>query len=630
MGKTPKKYWSLCIYVALAVGSFAAFEPVRNNGFVNYDDGSYVTENPYVKAGLTSDSIRWAFTTTRASNWHPLTWLSHMLDCQLFGTNPGWHHLTNLLFHIANTLLLFAVLKRMTGALWCSAFVAGAFALHPLHVESVAWIAERKDVLSGFFWMLTMWIYVRYTERPGISRYLLILLSFALGLMAKPMLVTLPFVLLLLDYWPLGRLQWISKKAEKSLTPAESTSLKRHFSPPFHLVVEKIPLFVLSAASSVITCIAQQRGGAMALVERLPLKFRIINAATSYLSYIFKMFYPTRLAVLYPYSEKFHMSAVVLLLIGVLVLLNRWARGRGWLTVGLLWYLGTLVPVIGLVQVGIQAMADRYTYLPSIGIFIIVAWGAAELGARWHFRRVWLGISTGLVLAILLICTRMQVRYWQNSFILCEHVLAVTKDNSTIHNNYGCALFENDQLDEAVMHFREALRINPQYSMARKNLGKALLKQGNFSEAVRCFNTVLLIKTGWPDVYDSLGLAYSKLGKDNLAITNLTKSIELDSNSAHNFNNLAWVLATTKDTKLQNPTDALTYAQRAYELAEPNQPAFLDTLAVAYAAAGNFPEAVKTAEKAIKLAEAAGEKDLAKEIQERLGLYKSGQPYREE
>jgi tetratricopeptide (TPR) repeat protein len=630
------KSYVFLIYLTLAVSTFIAYEPVRHNDFVGLDDPAYVTNNPHVKEGITLESIVWAFTTPYSGNWHSLTWLSHMLDCQLFGLNASGHHLTSLFFHVANTLLLFLVLKMMTGAVWPSAFVAAVFALHPLHVESVAWVSERKDVLSGFFWMLTMIAYVRYAERPGIGRYLLVVLAFCLGLLSKSMLVTLPFVLLLLDYWPLDRFQLGQPKKDKAFSESKPEKGGYQIAPAWHLIKEKIPLFVLAAVSSIITFIVQRSAKAVAPLEVVPLNLRILNALLSYISYIGKMIYPSHLAAFYPLNRippwQPMVCFIILVVISILIIVSH----RRYLTVGWLWYVGTLVPVIGIMQVGSQSMADRYTYLPSIGIFIMVAWGAAELGAKWRFRRMWLGISAGLVLVVLLICTRMQVRYWRDGVALYKRTVEVTKNNFSMHTLYGNVLLQRRETDEAITHFKEALRINPRYSKAHNGLGKALLIQGNFDEAIRCFNAVLLTDKDkdkdkgkdLPDVYGNLGRAYANLGKDNLAITNLTKSVELDPNSAESLNNLAWVLATTEDVKLQNPTDAVKYAERACELAGPNQPAFLDTLAVAYAAAADFPEAVKTAEKAIELAEAADEEDLAKEIQERLGLYKSGQPYR--
>jgi Flp pilus assembly protein TadD len=491
----------------------------------------------------------------------------------------------------------------------------------------VAWVSERKDVLSGFFWMLTMMAYVWYVEQPGVKRYLLVVLAFCLGLLSKPMLVTLPFVLLLLDYWPLGRLS-------KSANQKSSEPTNTHFQWPvfYRLVWEKAPFFVLSAFSSAITFVLQQ--SAMTPTEELPAKICIANAFISYIKYIGKMFWPSRLAVLYPHPGKailiWQAMISALLLLAISICVVRLARKYKYLLVGWLWYLGTLVPVIGIVQVGLQAMADRYTYLPSIGIFIMVAWGAAELGARWHFQGMWRGISIGLVLVALLICTRMQVRYWQDNLTLYKHAAEVTENNFIMHTFYGEILYKKGELDEAITHFREALRINPRYPSAGIGLGKALLRKGKFDEAVRCFNAALLTRKDLPDVYGDMGLAYARLYKDEAAVANLIKSIELDPNSAENLNNLAWILATTKDTKLQNPTDAVKYARKACELTGPaGKPAFLDTLAVAYAADGNFPEAVKTAEKAIKLAKDANEENLAEEIQERLNLYKSDRPYRQ-
>jgi len=390
MDKTSNKYWSLYICLALVLATFIAYEPMRHNGFVNYDDDVYVTENRNVNRGITAESVFWAFTNPHRSMWHPLTSLSHMLDCQLFGLVPFWHHLTSLLFHIAGTLLLFWILKRMTGAVWLSAFVAAVFALHPLNVESVAWVAERKSVLSSFFWMLTIAAYLRYAERPGIDRYLLVVLVFCLALMAKPMVVTLPFALLLLDYWPLGRFQWGRQSREESSMQSESAKVSYRNSPSWRLVVEKIPLFILSAVLSVITFIAQKSGGAVMWTDSLPLNFRIPNALVSYLTYIGKMFWPSRLAVFYPHPRgtvSIWLAVVVaLLLLALSIWVIRSARSRRYLLVGWLWYLGTLVPVVGLVQAGGQARADRYMYLPMIGLLIIITWGLCELAAKWRYR----------------------------------------------------------------------------------------------------------------------------------------------------------------------------------------------------------------------------------------------------
>ncbi len=660
-----KQYVSL-IYLALALATIIAYEPLRHNDFISYDDYAYVTENPQVQAGITRESIFWAFTTSYKANWHPLTWLSHMLDCELFGLDPVWHHLSSLLLHAANTLLLFWVLQKMTGAVWPSGFVAAVFALHPLNVESVAWVAERKNVLSGFFWMLTIAAYIRYAKRPGIGRFVPVFFALGLGLMAKPMLVTLPFVLLLLDYWPLGRFQWGRQNRRETSPLSKSVNVSYQRSTIYRLVGEKIPLFVLIVVFGAVTFIAQQSGGAMLPVENLSLNSRIANALVSYISYIDKMIYPSRLAVFYPHPADSLplwqpiVCFTVLAIVSAAIIYT--ARQKRYLAVGWLWYLGTLVPVIGLIQVGSQAIADRYTYLPSIGIFIMVAWGGGELPAKWRYRGAWLGISAGLLLAAMVTCTRTQVQLWKNNLTLYEHTLAVTENNSIIQNSYGCALFEEDRLNEAIVQLNEALQISPEFSLARGNLGKVFLKQGKVNEAIACFNEALRTSKDQPDVYYYLGLAKVRQKKHNDAISHFSEALRLkpDYINAHlhlayslaevgriqpaaehcykilqlepdrvgALNTLAWILATTEDTKFQNPTEAVKFAEKACELTNYENPGALDTLAAAYAAAGRFHEAIETAEKAVELAAPAGEKGLAEEIEERLQLYKSGRSYR--
>jgi tetratricopeptide (TPR) repeat protein len=399
-----------------------------------------------------------------------------MMDCQLFDLRAGAHHLTNLLFHIANTLLLFAVLKRMSGALWRSAFVAGIFALHPLHVESVAWISERKDVLSTFFWMLTMWAYVRYTERQNAARYLLTLLFFALGLMAKPMLVTLPFVLLLLDYWPLGRLQ----------------------RPVLHVVAEKLPFFAFSAVSSTITFFVGRSGGAMAPFEIFSVKTRIANTVVSYASYITDMLWPSRLAVLYPHpGSGIPTAKIIICVLGLLIISICFiylGRRHRYLMVGWLWYLGTLIPVIGLVHVGAQARADRYTYIPLTGLFIIISWGLNDLLAKWRYRKIILGVLAMMVLSVLSICTHFQVRHWRNSITLCQHAMSVTEDNFIAYGGLGAELGQQGKYDEAIVYLTKALQIMPNYPAAHFNMGMILARRGKFNEAIEHFQQVLRIE----------------------------------------------------------------------------------------------------------------------------------------
>jgi len=519
----------ICLALVLAV--VVAFEQVASCDFVSYDDFQYVTGNPRVQAGLSLDSVEWAFTTFHKSNWHPLTWLSHMLDCQLFGHSPFWHHFVNLLFHIANTLLLFEIFRRMTGLLWRSAFVAALFALHPIHVESVAWVAERKDVLSGLFWMLTMAAYLRYVRRRCLMSYLLVALFLCLGLMAKPMLVTLPFVLLLLDYWPLGRFQRVGQKQHESSMPIESAGSDSHAASLGSLVFEKIPLFILSSASVVVTFVVQSSGRAMAPMAAFGLRFRLLNALVSYVRYVGKTIYPTRLAVLYPLRLEglpvWQPVASFVLLAAISIAVIYAARKRPFFLTGWLWFLITLVPVIGLVQVGIQAMADRYTYLPSIGLFIMATWGTAELLAGWRYKKLVLSVLVGFVVIIFVICTRAQVGYWRNDYTLYKRAVEATEDNYIMHNNFGDVLLKKGLVSEAIANFAEAARINPRYLEARLNLGVALSRQNRLKEAVECFKEVLRFRQDWPVAYNNLGRAYALLGEYDLAIQNYTEALRL-------------------------------------------------------------------------------------------------------
>ena len=528
------------VIVALLILAVAGiYWQVLGHEFTNYDDDDYVTENPLVQAGLTAASVKWAFTTSHACNWHPLTWLSHMLDAELFGMNPTGHHLTSLLLHLANTILLFLLFAGMTGSVWKSGFVAALFGIHPLHVESVAWVAERKDVLSTLFWILTMWAYVRYAESPNVKRYLPVLILFALGLTAKPMLVTLPFVLLLLDYRPLGRL--IQEK---------SKSRKRGWA-GWKLVWEKAPLFALAAASSAVTYIVQQRGGAMSSSERIALGDRAANALVSYATYLIKMLWPSKLAAIYPHPRgalpawEVIGAAVALILISAAVFRAR--RPRPYLAVGWLWYVGTLVPVIGLVQVGWQARADRYTYVPLIGIFIMLAWvvGERETGGRSETGKRRKGetatpilphahtpiLSAAAILAIvaivaLMTCSWFQIGYWKNSIALFEHAVKVTRNNDVAHNNLGWALGEVGRLDEAIEQYNEALRIFPDYVDAKGNLANALAKRGSSGEAERLYSEMLRLNPRDEKAHFNLGQMLAKEGRTDEAIAEFRQAIE--------------------------------------------------------------------------------------------------------
>jgi tetratricopeptide (TPR) repeat protein len=599
MNGTLNKYRPLYIYLALALATLAVYRPVRNYDFINYDDPEYVTQNQYVQAGITRESVVWAFTTPHTATWNPVTQLSHMLDCELFGLNAGWHHLTSLLFHIANTLLLFAVLKRITGNIWLSAFVAAAFALHPLRVESVAWLAERKDVLSAFFWMLTMWAYVRYIEHPEVGRYLPIVVFFVLGLMAKPMLVTLPFILLLLDYWPLGRFQFEHRNKTKDLPDSLSAEKIYKKSSPWPLLKEKIPLFILALVWSVITFIVHQSHGALKLTRILPLKFRVANAFVSYMKYIGKMVWPSRLAVLYPHTyDRISMWQVVvsgLLLFAISFWVIRSARSRRFLPMGWLWYLVTLVPVIGLVQTGSHAMADRFTYLPSIGIFIMTAWGASELLSKWTNRKVILG---GLAMMILLassICTRLQLRYWRNSITLFEHTLAVTSNNSVIHDNLGLTLQSQGKFDEAIEHHRRALQIDPYCAGTHFNLGQALNSLGKFEEAITHFTEALRINPNFSEVHSELAYALASRGRLDEAIPHFIEALRFEPDNAEVHVNFGLALA--RQGKLDEAVMHFTEALRI----KPNYADAHSNLGYALAKCGKLDEAVRHYTEALRI-----------------------------
>jgi len=480
----------ICVALVVATGAF--YWQVQGFDFVNYDDQAYVEDNEIVRKGLTREGFVWAFTTDKTGYWHPLTWLSLMLDCELARSVTRTCHTTNVLIHIVNTLLLFWVLRRMTSALWCSAFVAALFALHPLHVESVAWVSERKDVLSTFFLFLTILFYVRYVERPGFFRYVTVALCFAIGLLAKPMLVTLPCVLLLLDYWPLGRLQ-----PGKLVIGGEEGKNTRKAAG--RLVIEKAPLFVLTVILCAVTYLLQKSGQVVADLE---FGVRLSNAIASYGRYIGMMFWPSGLTVIYLHPERIEVwplvvSSIVLVCVSAAVVLQ--ARRRPYLAMGWLWYIGMLVPVIGLVQVGGQAMADRYTYVPLTGLFIMLAWGAADVTKGVRYRKITLGAVGVSIILVLSVCTAFQLRHWRNSITLFEHTAKVTKDNYIAYDNLGCALAQQGRLDEAVENFTKALRIKRDFEGAHNNLGCALLQQGNFTVAVTHFEDALRINPNFPN-----------------------------------------------------------------------------------------------------------------------------------
>ncbi len=518
----------ICAFLVVATG--AVYWQVRNHDFVNYDDNEYVTENRQVKAGLTREGIAWAFTTTHYGNWHPLTWISHMLDCQLYDLEPGGHHITSLVIHILSTLLLFLVFSRMTGAIWPSAFVSVIFALHPLHVESVAWVAERKDVLSTFFGLLAMWGYVLYVERPGAYKYLAALLAFALSLMSKPMLVTLPFVLLLLDYWPLGRfVHGQSRNGGPSTERHTGSSIQR--SVVIRLIWEKIPFFGLAAASSVVTFFAQKSGGSVVPLEVLPLKVRMANALLSYAGYIGKAIWPCDLAVFYPHPAgnlpMWGAAGAGLLMAGICVLIVRFRVRFPYLAVGWFWYLGTLVPVIGIVHVGGQAMADRYTYVPLIGLSIMIAWGMPDVVARWRLRRIALSALVAPVVVALTICSWSQLKHWRNHTTLFEHAVEVTTDNHLAHYNLGVILESQGKFEKAALHYSKALQIKPHNPDFHYNLGVVLTRQGRLQQAISSFLDAVRLKPDYVEAHNNLGAVFHRQGKLREAIRHYSEALRL-------------------------------------------------------------------------------------------------------
>ncbi len=539
---TAKRDYIIVLLVALCLitGIILIYIKVQNFDFVGYDDELYVTENLHVQKGVSLEGIKWAFTTFHSANWHPLTWLSHMLDCELYGLNPAGHHLTNIEFHIANALLLFIILFKITGAIWRSAFVATLFALHPLHVESVAWVSERKDVLSTFFGLLAIAAYSRYVINSSAKYYILVIAFLSLGLMAKPMLVTIPFVLLLLDFWPLERFQY-QRDFYFTSEKTRGDALRRNL----QIILEKIPLVIPVVISCIVTFIAQKSEGAVKSIGALPLKSRIANTFVSYVNYVLKAIWPHKLAVFYPHPGNtlpLWQSVGGALLIIVVCYGAIWkAKKYPFIPVGLFWYLGTLVPVIGLVQVGNQAMADRYTYIPLIGIFIIVSWGAPELFKEWRFQKIFLGISAAILLVALSWKSFFQLNSWKNGIVLFEHAVSVTDNNYLAHNNLGKA-YESIDLDKAVSHYEKAVKIRPDDEMVFFNLGNAFLEKGNIDDAVRHYLKALNIKPDYPAALNNLGGALVKKGDYDEAIYYFKTAIRTESKEADARMNLASVL----------------------------------------------------------------------------------------
>jgi tetratricopeptide (TPR) repeat protein len=684
-------------YTQLAVGGLLllavalVFSQTVRFDFVNFDDNDYVYENLHIRKGPTWPGLVWAFSSFHASNWHPLTWLSHMLDIQLYGLWAGGHHLTNVLLHAASVIVLFLVLRRMTGRLWPSAGVAALFAIHPLHVESVAWVSERKDVLSGLFFALTLAAYLGYVRRPfSVLRYLLVVFCFALGLLSKPMLVTLPFALWLLDYWPLGR--W---KPFAGAVAATEGGFVPAF--PRRVILEKVPLILLAAASCAVTMMAQTT--AMAALEGIPWTTRAANAMVSYIVYLGQSLWPASLVAFYPYTRDalswWTVAGSVILLASVSVVVVMWRRNRPYLLLGWLWYLGMLVPVIGLVQVGAQARADRYMYLPLIGPSLALAWASIELTGESLIRRRLCGMAWLLVLVALTAMASQQASYWRDSETLWKHALTATSRNWQAHNHLGCVLADRGRFGEALAHYEKSLEIQPNEAKTHYNLGNALSRYGQADRAIAQYQKALEIRPDYVNAHSNLGTALAGRGQFADAIAHYQKALEIAPDNAEVQNNLggallrhgqlaeaiahyqkaleitpdnvnvrrnlvtalsaretilkslaerqdalqvrpndvalvndtAWMLATNPNAFVRNGPGAVELAERAVKLSGGREAAILDTLAAAYAAAGQFDKAVETAIEAHRLAEAAGQRPHAEAIRMRLQLYRGRKPY---
>lgn len=591
----PQNRWRISAVLLLIVLTTAVYWPVRHYDFVNYDDEMYVVNNRHVRAGMTGEGLRWAFTSRETGHWHPLTWISHMADGQLFSKNPAGHHWTNVLIHLVNTLLLLGLLRRMTGRFWRSLLVTACFALHPLNVESVAWISERKNVLSTTFWFLTLWAYLSYAAAPGIRRYALLFLAFLLGLLTKPMLVTLPFVLLLLDFWPLRRLRPFQMNKEEKTDVGDRTPFPG--SPFSRLVLEKIPLFLLAALSAALTLGAAGSVDTITGIEEVSLSQRLMNAVVSYADYIGLMICPHDLAVLYPYPQGWsplRVGGALLLLIGVSGIALLQARRRPYWPVGWFWYLGTLVPVIGLVQVGAQAIADRYAYLPMIGLFILIVWAVSDASRRWPQRRILLAALSALIVAGMSLSTVRQLSFWQNSETLFRRALSVTENNHIAHSNLGAAMMRAGRSEEAMAHYAAALRIRP-LPEYHNNLGKMLAEQGRTEEAMAHYREALREKPAYAEALNNIGTVLGRQGKLEEALIHFNRAVALKPDYADAHNNLGFALA------LQGKHGA---AVPHYETAlrfNPDHPGIYHNLGVSLMALGRREEASERFREALRL-----------------------------
>jgi protein O-mannosyl-transferase len=658
--------------LALAGLTLLVFWRVSHHEFLNYDDPDYVTNNPHVKEGLKRDAIRWAFTKLHgeATYWHPITWLSHMLDCDLFGLNPAAHHLINAIIHSLNVILLFALLNNVTGAFWRSLFVAAIFGLHPIQVDTVAWVAERKNVLSTIFLFSTLLFYARYARQPSWRSYLLTIGAYALGLMTKPMLVTVPGILVLLDFWPLRRFRFATPAHEPSraTTPVGNA----------RLVAEKVPFLVMAIASAAVTLLSHKTLGMEHYSHGLPLSLRLANAVVSYVRYIGKIIWPHNLAVFYPHPGAWPIRAVtgsvLLLLVASFIAFRCWRR-YPFVTMGWCWFLGTLVPVLGIVQAGYQAMADRFGYVPMIGLLIAATWGISEwIGSRFSpipSNAVSRTITPATPLALIgsvaiagcILTTSIQLGYWQNSETLWRHALAVTHNNFIAHHNLGHILTLQEKYDEALQHTSEALRLRPDLIESHYTLGCIKDRQHKYDEAIACYEKTLEMKWDWAEVHRALLTACYTAGHTNKAIAHLERllklapenpgghvelaqaltaenrlaeavqhyqdAIRLNPNWPVPLNNLSWIFATAADDKLRKSAEAISLAQRACELTNWRAPLTIGTLAAAYAEHGEFEKAIELAEQARTLAEQGQNAELIARNDKLIALYRQKKPYHE-
>src|SRR5947207_2657353 len=657
---------TVVIYVFLVGINLAVFGQTVRHDFVNFDDDLYVYNTPAIRAGLTIQGIAQAFVSPHAGNWHPLATISHMLDCQLYGLTACGHHATNVVLHTIATLLLFCVLRQMTGAIWKSVIVAALFAVHPLHVESVAWVSERKDVLSAVFFMLTLIAYVRYVRTPSNARYLTVAIMFTFGLMSKSMLISTPCVLLLLDYWPLNRFKQFPSTGDATISGCDDQTQTIG-----RLFLEKVPLFVLSAAAGAITFILQKR--ATGAIPPLPFLWRVENAVASYPIYLWQTLRPTGLAVFYPHPNGSLEIWQVILATGFLLTITTAAmvlrRKQPYLFTGWFWYLVMLVPVIGIVQVGEQGHADRYTYLPLVGLFLLAIWLVADmLGARRPRSQFAVAIAV-VIVAVLAWMAFVQSSYWRNRETLWTHTLAVTSDNDVAHNNLGYLCFDREELDKAISHFEAALRIrsgklDPHYDVGsafmQMNLANALARKGQSDEDIAHYDEAIALQPYYADAFynrgsvffhkgrvdeamadwewtlklqpsdanahTGLGNALLQKGSPREAIIHYEQALALAPEDPHSRNNIAWVLATSSDDSIRDGAKAIDLAQVAVALSGGREPRFLRTLAAAYAETGRFPEALGVAQQAIAIARMQGKGGLANRLETDLMLYRRRLP----